>query len=85
MIVAICRSPAGLHAAEHLKLNKHGNNDMSDKKLDANYFEKKLKTVVRDVKMYTPDEMFNELSRLMMVAAHQAELNVSMTVEPNTQ
>ena len=48
--------------------------------LDSHYFKKKLKCVVRDVEMYTPDEMFNELSRLMMVAAHQANLKVKLDV-----
>ena len=51
--------------------------------LDYKYFEKKLEGVVRDVKSYTPDEMFNELSRLMMVAATQADITVKMTVKYN--
>jgi hypothetical protein len=46
--------------------------------LDHHYFEKKLKLVVRDVKMYTPDEMFNELSRLMVTAGNQAGFSVEI-------
>ena len=49
--------------------------------LDHDYFRKKLKLVVRDSKMYTPDEMFNELSRLVVVAAHQANLDVLITTK----
>lgn len=48
--------------------------------LDDHYFEKKLRCIHRDVKQYTPDEMFNELSRLTMVAAEQASLSVEMKV-----
>lgn len=52
--------------------------------LDSHYFNKKLKCAVRDVESYTPDEMFNELSRLMMVAAKQADLKVTVKVKfPN--
>ena len=50
--------------------------------LDHDYFRKKLKLVVRDSKMYTPDEMFNELSKLVVVAAHQANLDVLITTKP---
>jgi hypothetical protein len=49
--------------------------------LDAHYFRKKLKVVVRDVEMFTPDEMFTELSRLMMVAGTQANLKVTLSVK----
>ena len=49
--------------------------------LDTDYFEKKLKLVVRDVENYTPDEMFNELTRLMMVAATQAGHDVKMKIK----
>lgn len=41
--------------------------------LDYKYFEKKLKLIVRDVKMYTPMEMSRELSRLTSVAKSQAK------------
>ena len=54
-------------------INEHG--------LDDHYFEKKLRCIHRDVKQYTPDEMFNELSRLIMVAAKQANLSVEMKVK----
>lgn len=49
--------------------------------LDYHYFEKKLKTIHRDVKTYTPDEMFNALSRLMMVAASQAGMSATVKVK----
>lgn len=39
--------------------------------LDYEYFERKLKLVIRDAKMYTPDEMMRELSRLAYVAENQ--------------
>lgn len=51
--------------------------------LDHDYFRKKLKCVVRDSKSYTPDEMFNELSRLMMVAATQAGYKVKLDIKHN--
>ena len=51
--------------------------------LDHDYFRKKLKCVVRDSKCYTPDEMFNELSRLMMVAATQAGHKVTVDIKHN--
>lgn len=41
--------------------------------LDSNYFKKKLRLVVRDVDNYTPDEMFNELSRLAEVARRSGD------------
>ena len=49
--------------------------------LDNEYFRKKLKCVIRDINNYTPDEMFNELSRMMMVAANQAEINVVINIK----
>lgn len=49
--------------------------------LDVDYFEKKLKTVLRDVKCYTPYEMFNELSRLCLVAADQDDMTVEIKVK----
>jgi len=52
--------------------------------LDHDYFRKKLKLVVRDSKMYAPDEMFHELSKLVVVAAHQANLDVLITTKPSS-
>ena len=49
--------------------------------LDHDYFRKKLKLVVRDSKSYTPDQMFNALSRLMMVAATQAGHTVLINIK----
>ncbi|GLX85064.1 hypothetical protein tloyanaT_13160 [Thalassotalea loyana] len=40
--------------------------------LDDHYFAKKLGLVLRDVKHYTPDEMFRELTALAEVAKRQA-------------
>lgn len=40
--------------------NSHG--------LDADYFSKKLKLVLKGVNNYTPDEMARELVRLALVA-----------------
>jgi hypothetical protein len=54
---------------------------MNEYGLDSHYFEKKLKGVVRDVKQYTPDEMFNELSKLMMAAANQADIKATLKVK----
>jgi hypothetical protein len=41
---------------------------MNDIKLDAPYFKKKLKLIIRDVNHYTPDEMARELSTLAETA-----------------
>lgn len=49
--------------------------------LDAEYFKKKMKLIVRDVDNYSPNEMFNELSRLSLVAATQADLNVKIDIK----
>ena len=54
---------------------------MNEYGLDSHYFEKKLRCIVRDIQQYTPNEMFNELSRLMMVSAKQANLNVEVKVK----
>lgn len=39
--------------------------------LDAHYFKKKLEIIVRDVRMYTPEEMELALTRLAAVAGSQ--------------
>lgn len=36
--------------------------------LDVDYFQKKLKLIVRDADRYTPDEMARELARLSVTA-----------------
>ena len=41
--------------------------------LDTHYFKKKLKLILRDVEMYTPDEMFTELTRLAGVAGRDKD------------
>jgi len=46
--------------------------------LDAHYFKKKLEGIVQDVGIYTPDEMVNDLSRLLMVAADQADMTIEI-------
>jgi len=56
---------------------------MNEYGLDADYFRKKLSAIVRDVDRYTPDEMFNELSKYVMVAANQAGHKVEMKVKFN--
>lgn len=44
---------------------------MNEYGLDASYFSKKLKSIMRDVNNYTPEEMTNELKRLCSVAESQ--------------
>ena len=65
---------------DSVRFNIIGDEMTNEYGLDHDYFRKKLKCVVRDSKQYTPDEMLNELSRLMMVAAHQAGHKVEMNV-----
>lgn len=44
---------------------------MNEYGLDINYFEKKLKLIVRDVSRYTPSEMERELLKYVKVAHDQ--------------
>jgi len=69
-------------AHEIRKITKRGQkSQMNTHGLDSHYFNKKLKCMVRDIECYTPDEMFNELSRLMMVAAMQAGIKATIKVK----
>ena len=47
------------------------------------HFEEKLKLVAKNVKNYTADEMFNELSGLMATAAHQAGFSIEFKCKFN--
>lgn len=49
--------------------------------LDTDYLEKRMTRMVSDIKQYTPDEAFNELSRMAIVAAQQAGHTVTMKVK----
>lgn len=53
--------------------------------LDADYFKKKLKLIVRDAEMYTPDEMFAELTRLAGVAIRDREAMLKAEIEKQVQ
>lgn len=53
--------------------------------LDADYMRNKLKLMERDIDNYTPDEAFNELSRMAIVAAHQAGHTVTIKVKFNKE
>lgn len=44
---------------------------MNEYGLDADYFGKKLRSIVRDVSNYTPSEMMNEMKILFTVAETQ--------------
>ena len=43
--------------------------------LDDHYFRGKLLLIARDVHAYTPEEMVNELTRLLEVAKHVVARN----------
>lgn len=49
--------------------------------LDDAYFAKNFRVLARDSKNYTPDEMFTALSKLLMVAANQAKLQVELSIK----
>jgi hypothetical protein len=52
--------------------------------LDTDYLEKRMSRMVRDIKQYTPDEAFNELSRMAVVAAQQAGHSVTIKIKYKT-
>jgi hypothetical protein len=48
--------------------------------LDVDYMSNKLTLMERDIDRYTPDEAFNELTRMAGVAANQAGHKVTIKV-----
>ena len=51
--------------------------------LDHSYLENRMNRMIRDIDRFTPDEAFNELSRMAMVAANQAGMKVEIKVKFN--
>lgn len=49
--------------------------------LDADYLKKRMRRMIRDIDSYTPDEAFNELSGMALVAASQAGHEVTIKVK----
>lgn len=54
-------------------MNQHG--------LDVEYFQQNLRLIDKHINRFTPNDMFNELHRLMMRAAEQANLSVETKVK----
>lgn len=42
--------------------------------LDVDYFKGKLKIILRNIGNYTPQEMYNALTRLALVAEEEGEI-----------
>lgn len=49
--------------------------------LDANYLKKRMERMISDLDRFTPDEAFNELSRMALVAADQAGHKVTIKIK----
>lgn len=48
---------------------------------DHEYMKKRMLRMISDIERFTPDEAFNELSRMTMVAGSQAGMKVEMKVK----
>jgi hypothetical protein len=51
--------------------------------LDADYMKKRLQRMINDIDRFTPDEAFNELLRMALVASDQAGHEVDIRVKYN--